>query len=142
MNKTNALSMEKRSGEGLETYDFNVNLAESGLRGEINRSASVYSSDPSKDCIRRVPKNTVTFIAQVIVVYGIIAASLYHLSFQSPNQELWLILLSSAFGYILPSPGLKYLKGSQLQVTPYSPMNRADETEDVADGQERQGSDN
>ena len=46
--------------------------------------------------------------------------SIYHLSIQSPNQDLWLILLSSAFGYILPSPGLKYLKPAGN--TPFSPV--------------------
>ena len=66
-----------------------------------------------KDCRYRMPKNTLTFLSQIIVVYGIISVSINHLSVQSPNQELWLILLSSAFGYILPSPGLKYLKPAQ-----------------------------
>ena len=85
----------------------------SDLCGEpLNRA-----SEPvvRKDCMNRVPKNTITFIAQVIVLYAIIGVSVYHLSVQSPNQELWLILLSSAFGYILPSPGLKYLKQAQLK---------------------------
>lgn len=63
-----------------------------------------------EDCVSRIPKSKLTFFVQIIVVYGIIAVSVYHLSVQSPNQELWLVLLSSAFGYILPSPGLKYLK--------------------------------
>lgn len=61
-------------------------------------------------CGGRVPKNQVTFFVQIIVVYGIIIVSIAHLSLQSSNQELWLVLLSSAFGYILPSPGLKYIK--------------------------------
>lgn len=61
-------------------------------------------------CGERVPKNQVTFIAQIIAVYGIIIVSIVHISLQSANQELWLVLLSSAFGYILPSPGLKFLK--------------------------------
>ena len=64
-------------------------------------------------CINRIPKNTFACLAQIVVVYGIISVSLYHLSAQLPNQELWLVLLSSAFGYILPSPGLKNLKRSR-----------------------------
>ena len=91
-------------------------------RGNFVCSASRLSSGtPGSDacsvrghklCQYRVPKYTLTFLSQIIVVYGIISVSVYHLSVQSPNQELWLILLSSAFGYILPSPGLKYLKPS------------------------------
>ena len=49
----------------------------------------------NKDCLQRVLKNTITFIAQAIVLYSIITVSVYHISVQSPNQELWLVLLSS-----------------------------------------------
>ena len=105
------------------------------MRGNYVRSASALSSGTAgsdaagsvhghKDCQYRVPKNTLTFLSQIVVVYGIISVSVYHLSVQSPNQELWLILLSSAFGYILPSPGLKYLKPS----TPLNSVKSAEPT--------------
>ena len=68
-------------------------------------------------CQYRIPKNRLTFLSQIIVLYTVIAVSLYHLSAQSPNQDLWLILLSSAFGYLLPSPGLKYLKPSNSVIS-------------------------
>ena len=38
----------------------------------------------------------------------IIITSLVQISLRSPDKELWLILLSSTIGYILPSPGLKF----------------------------------
>ena len=47
------------------------------------------------------------FFAQIIVVYMIIITSLVQISLRSPDKELWLNLLSSSIGYILPSPGLK-----------------------------------
>ena len=47
--------------------------------------------------------------------------SLVQISLRSPDKELWLILLSSSIGYILPSPGLKFRK----QTNPIS----ADETD-------------
>ena len=50
------------------------------------------------------------FFAQIIVVYMIIITSLVQISLRSPDKELWLILLSSSIGYILPSPGLKFRK--------------------------------
>lgn len=108
------------------------NLLESGGSTLLSSEAVTASH---KDCLDRVPKNTLTFLAQIVVVYGIIAVSVYHLSVQSPNQELWLILLSSAFGYILPSPGLKYLKqtksrGTNLSYTPLSSVD-IDETDAV-----------
>ena len=61
------------------------------------------------------------FFAQIIVVYMIIITSLVQISLRSPDKELWLILLSSSIGYILPSPGLKFRK----QTNPIS----ADETD-------------
>lgn len=107
-------------------------------RGDFVRSPSAISAGTSavggcsvggkKDCQYRVPKNTLTFLSQIIVVYGIISVSVYHLSVQSPNQELWLVLLSSAFGYILPSPGLKYLKPAfnTVKVTESAGVNGVD----------------
>ena len=64
-------------------------------------------------CGNRVPKNQFTYISQIIVIYAIIATSIVHLSIQSQDRELWLILLSSSLGYILPSPGLKFTKQKQ-----------------------------
>ena len=50
------------------------------------------------------------FFAQINVVYMIIITSLVQISLRSPDNALWLILLSSFIGYILPSPGLKFRK--------------------------------
>ena len=61
-------------------------------------------------CGARVPKNQVTYMAQVVLVYAIIAVSLSQLILQSSDRELWLILLSTSVGYVLPSPRLKFLK--------------------------------
>ena len=71
---------------------------------------SVSQSVPFTCFGNRVPKNQFTYVSQIIVIYAIIATSIVHLSLQSENRELWLILLSSSLGYILPSPGLKFTK--------------------------------
>ena len=63
----------------------------------------------------KIPKNRWSFFAQIVVVYTIIITSLIHLSLKSLDKELWLILLSSSVGYILPSPGLKFSKRPELQ---------------------------
>lgn len=65
-------------------------------QGILRRSAAsvnteIRSVSDSEGCLNRVPKNKLTFFAQIIVVYGIISVSVYHLSVQSPNQELWLV---------------------------------------------------
>ena len=64
-------------------------------------------------CGNRVPKNQSTYISQIIVIYAIIATSTVQLRIRSQDRELWLILLSSSLGYILPSRGLKFTKQKQ-----------------------------
>ena len=71
-------------------------------------SASVQSTDSRG----KIVKNRFTFLAQIIVIYIIIITSVVQISLRSPDKELWLILLSSSIGYILPSPGLKFRKQS------------------------------
>lgn len=69
-------------------------------------------------CGERLPINRMTFIAQIIAVYSIIIVSAINLSINSgTNQKLWIALLTSAFGYVMPNPGLKYRK-------PKSPSTR------------------
>ena len=46
----------------------------------------------------------ILFAAQVIAVYIIISISLYNLTQTIENKELWISLLSSSVGYLLPSP--------------------------------------
>ena len=66
----------------------------------------------STDSKGKIVKTRFTFLAQIIVLYFIIITSLVQISLRSPDKELWLILLSSSIGYILPSPGLKFRKQS------------------------------
>ena len=84
---------------------------------QSNIEAGSDSFDPTRNytCGNRVPKNQFTYISQIIVIYAIIATSIVHLSIQSQDRELWLILLSSSLGYILPSPGLKFSKQKQSE---------------------------
>ena len=75
-----------------------------------SESASVQSTDSTG----KIVKKRFTFLAQIIVVYIIIITLLVQISLRSLDKELWLILLSSSIGYILPSPGLKSKKKQSL----------------------------
>ena len=44
------------------------------------------------------------FICQIAAVYIVIAFSLYNLTQGVENKELWVSLLSSGAGYLLPAP--------------------------------------
>ena len=84
------------------------------FRSSFNRSGDNTSVQSSADSKTKIAKNPLTFFTQIIVVYMIIITSLVHISLRSPDKELWLILLSSSIGYILPSPGLKFRKQQSL----------------------------
>ena len=68
-------------------------------QSNIEAGSDSTSLDPTKNytcCGNRVPKNQFTYISQIIVIYAIIATSIVHLSIQSQDRELWLILLTIA----------------------------------------------
>ena len=63
--------------------------------------------EASTGFFEKLPINEIVFICQVLVVYSIIIASIYNLSIGTNERELWIKLLSSAVGYLLPNPVLK-----------------------------------
>ena len=54
--------------------------------------------------LKIISTDLVIVLAQIIVVYIVIAVSLFNLTKGSENKELWVSLLSSSVGYLLPSP--------------------------------------
>ena len=71
------------------------------------------TSEQQCGCDKRVAKNLITFWAQIVAIYVVMVTSIVNLSLDVPDRELWLVLLSSSLGYVLPSPGLKF-KSSKL----------------------------
>ena len=51
--------------------------------------------------------NLILFSAQVFLILIAVCTSLVNLSLSSGNQDLWIMVLSSALGYIIPNPKLK-----------------------------------
>ena len=56
---------------------------------------------------KRVPREEIVFVGQMLVITIVILASVYNLSVGSGNDTLWTALLSSCLGYALPNPRLK-----------------------------------
>ena len=69
----------------------------------------------SKWCLfgKFVPRAEIVFISQVIAIYAIISASIYNLSVDSEQTSLWVSLLSSCLGYLLPSPTINKEKNEE-----------------------------
>lgn len=61
-------------------------------------------------CNNDVPSNEMVFISQVVIVYLVIISCIVNLSLQIEPRDLWVALLSSCLGYILPSPSLTRVK--------------------------------
>ena len=55
-----------------------------------------------------IPKAEIVFFAQIFVLYTVIAFSIYNLSTERGDSNLWTALLSSSLGYMLPNPTLKH----------------------------------
>ena len=57
-------------------------------------------------CGEVVPRDEVVFFAQTIILYVVIVVCLVNLSIGSENQSVFIGLLSSSLGYMLPNPTL------------------------------------
>lgn len=55
---------------------------------------------------KRLPRNCVVFFSQVTLIFIICITSIVNLSLGNGEDRLWITLLSSSIGYLLPSPKL------------------------------------
>ena len=61
------------------------------------------------------PRQEVVFFAQIICIYIVIIACIVNLSLKIGESNMWVALLSSCLGYILPSPSLNKNERSILR---------------------------
>ena len=54
-----------------------------------------------------VPKGEIVFSCLVIILYSVILTSIYNLTKENGDSNLWTALLSSSLGYLLPHPTIK-----------------------------------
>ena len=55
----------------------------------------------------RVPRAEIVYPCQIILILSIVFASIYNLTKEQGDQQLWTALLSSCMGYLLPNPTIK-----------------------------------
>jgi hypothetical protein len=61
----------------------------------------------------QLPRPELVFICQMVIIYVVIGVSLFNLTSGSRDTQdgkLWIALLSSCLGYLLPNPKLEVLK--------------------------------
>ena len=63
---------------------------------------------------RRVARNQVVFFSTLIILYIVIFASIINLSLANGDTSLWVALMSTSLGALLPQPKLKNFKSGQF----------------------------
>ena len=60
-----------------------------------------------KTCFsENIRASEIIFIAQIIVVYIVVIACIINLSLKTEHHDLWVTLLGTSLGYILPAPSI------------------------------------
>ena len=62
----------------------------------------------------KFPKAEIVFFTQVILIYIVVITSLVNISLGS-TKELWILLLTSCLGYLMPNPLLKKINKNDGQ---------------------------
>jgi len=68
-----------------------------------NNSAS-HRSSKWHFCGHVFPRSEIVFFIQVLMVFIVAIVSIVNITMQHPDSQLWIALLSSSVGYLLPSP--------------------------------------
>ena len=55
----------------------------------------------------RVPRAEIQYFCQIVLILSVVFASIYNLTLQQGDQQLWTALMSSCMGYLLPNPSIK-----------------------------------
>lgn len=56
---------------------------------------------------RRVPRSEIVFVCQMVIIYVVVGVSLFNLTQGHGTDNLWVALLSSCLGYVLPNPSIE-----------------------------------
>ena len=57
-------------------------------------------------CGSVLPRLEIVFICQMLLIYIVVGVSLFNLTTDRGSSKLWIALLGSSLGYILPQPSL------------------------------------
>ena len=55
---------------------------------------------------RRVPRSEIVFFCQTFIIYVVVVTSLVNLTLKNGPINLWIALLGSCLGYLLPHPSI------------------------------------
>ena len=78
-------------------------------------------------CSKDIPKSKIVFFSQIIAIYFVVGFSIYNIIAGNQNINLWISLLSSCLGYLLPSPVIKRRKNALYQTPTTSQISKQPE---------------
>ena len=55
---------------------------------------------------RRVPRSEIVFFCQTFIIYVVVVTALVNITLQNGPLNLWIALLGSGLGYLLPHPSI------------------------------------
>lgn len=58
-------------------------------------------------CGYNFPRTEIVFFTQMLLVYAVVITCLVNLTVGNDHHTLWVALLSSSLGYVMPSPKIK-----------------------------------
>ena len=58
-------------------------------------------------CGYNFPRGEVVFLTQMLLIYAVVITALINLSVGAEHNTLWVALLSSCLGYVMPCPKIK-----------------------------------
>ena len=100
---TNEDSVDAATSTGKTTTTTNEDSVDAVENAD---DSTVHEPDPWRLCGNECPKAEIVFLCQVVVLYFVIAVSIYNLTRGQGDSNLWTALLSSCLGYLLPSPSM------------------------------------
>ena len=56
---------------------------------------------------RELPRSEIVFFSQMSIIVCVVVAAIYNLTTSHEGRSLWITLLSSSLGYILPNPSIE-----------------------------------
>lgn len=102
---------EEEEGEKRHELELSEMEADVALRERIDKTTTT-TRDKRQTVLwnifgKKVPRSQMVFILQMVLIYIVVVASIINLSLDSGASHLWIALLSSSLGYILPNPTLE-----------------------------------
>ena len=78
------------------------------------RAISMQGSDTRWTCFNnKIPKEELIYFSQVTLIFIVVIACITNLSLGNEHETVWISLLCSSLGYILPAPTLKERKRNE-----------------------------